>query len=68
MKIIEIPGIGDICNMEISEVRDKLSEESKRLKVISDSMKQINTYLRYIENYAKKMQVALGDTNPEEVE
>ena len=65
MKIIEIPGIGDICNIDISEVRNKLSEESQRHKVIADSMKQINTYLRYIENYSKKIRDALGEAEPE---
>ena len=60
MKIIEIPGIGDICNIDISEVRDKLSEESKKHKVIADSMKQIGSCLRCIEIHTKKIHDALG--------
>lgn len=67
MKIYEIPGIGDIYNMEISEVRERLSEEAKKHKVLADSMNKVNMYLLYIEKLIKKMQetCAEADTLPD---
>ena len=56
MKINEIPCIGDIYNMEISEVRERLSEESKKHRVLADSMNKINMHLLSIERLIKKLQ------------
>lgn len=67
MKIYEIPGIGNTYNMEISEVRERLSEESKKHKILADNMKKVNMYLLYIEKLIKKMQEVCAEQEVQEM-
>ena len=58
MKLSEIPGIGDIYDMELSELRQKVSSEMKRNKSTYEALKAIGAHLFQIEKNIAKIQNA----------
>lgn len=58
MKLSEIPGIGDIYDMELSELRQKVSSEMKKNKATYEALKAIGAYLFQIEKNIAKIQKA----------
>ena len=56
MKLCEIPGIGDIYDMDISELREKVGSSMRKSKAEYESLKAIGGYLFNIEKHIAKLQ------------
>lgn len=61
MKLSEIPGIGDIYDIELSELRVKVSSEMKKSKERYEHLKAIGNYLFQIEKHTRKLQLVSSE-------
>ena len=61
MKLSEIPGIGDIYDMDLSKLRVQVSSEMKKNKEMYEHLKAIGNYLFQIEKHIKKIQIICSE-------